>query len=160
MELYRGSVEVVCNPRIIQPERTLDYGSGFYTTTSFHQAEQWARRRMQLMKLNAGYVNVYALDEEKAGEMMTLRFDSPSEAWLDFVMSNRMNPDFNHDYDLIYGLVANDRVYAAFALYESGLLDKDGLLKELKVYKLVDQMLFHTERSLECLSFVDARIIK
>lgn len=115
---------------------------------------------MQLMKLNAGYVNVYALDEEKAGEMMTLRFDSPSEAWLDFVMSNRMNPDFNHDYDLIYGLVANDRVYAAFALYESGLLDKDGLLKELKVYKLVDQMLFHTERSLECLSFVDARIIK
>lgn len=67
MELYHGSVEVVCNPRIIQPERTLDYGSGFYTTTSFHQAEQWARRRMQLMKLNAGYVNVYALDEEKAG---------------------------------------------------------------------------------------------
>ena len=75
-------------------------------------------------------------------------------------MSNRMNPDFNHDYDLIYGPVVNDRVYAAFALYESGLLDKDGLLKELKVYKLVDQMLFHTERSLECLSFVDARIIK
>lgn len=37
---------------------------------------------------------------------MTLRFDSPSEAWLDFVMSNRMNPDFNHDYDLIYGPVA------------------------------------------------------
>ena len=39
MELYHGSVEVVRNPRIIQPERTLDYGSGFYTTTSFHQAE-------------------------------------------------------------------------------------------------------------------------
>ena len=160
MELYHGSVEVVRNPRIIQPERTLDYGSGFYTTTSFHQAGQWARRRMQLMKLNAGYVNVYALDEEKAGEMMMLRFDSPSEAWLDFVMSNRMNPDFNHDYDLIYGPVANDRVYAAFALYESGLLDKSGLLRELKVYKLVDQMLFHTERSLECLSFVDVKIIK
>ena len=75
-------------------------------------------------------------------------------------MSNRMNPDFNHDYDLIYGPVANDRVYAAFALYESGLLDKNGLLRELKVYKLVDQMLFHTERSLECLSFVDVKIIK
>ena len=49
--------------------------------------------------------------------------------------------------DLVYGPVANDRVYAAFALYESELLDKEGLIKELKTYKLVDQMLFHTDKS-------------
>lgn len=47
-----------------------------------------------------------------------------------------------------YGPVANDRVYAAFALYEGGLIDKQTLIAELKAYRLVDQYLFHTDRSL------------
>jgi hypothetical protein len=33
MKLYHGSLEVVSKPRIIVPNRTLDYGRGFYTTT-------------------------------------------------------------------------------------------------------------------------------
>ena len=45
MKLYHGSLEVVSEPRIITPNRTLDYGRGFYTTTSYEQAEQWVRRR-------------------------------------------------------------------------------------------------------------------
>ena len=35
MKLYHGSLEVVSEPRIITPNRTLDYGRGFYTTTSY-----------------------------------------------------------------------------------------------------------------------------
>lgn len=48
---------------------------------------------------------------------------------------------------LQYGPVANDRVYAAFSLFEQGLLSKQELITELKTYKLVDQMLFHTENT-------------
>lgn len=53
-----------------------------------------------------------------------LKFDEPTEVWVDFVMKNRTQRNFNHDYDIVYGPVANDRVYAAFALYESDLLRK------------------------------------
>ena len=37
MILYHGSLEQVICPEIREPNRTLDYGSGFYTTTSFKQ---------------------------------------------------------------------------------------------------------------------------
>ena len=30
MKLYHGSLEIVQEPRIIKPTRTLDYGTGFY----------------------------------------------------------------------------------------------------------------------------------
>lgn len=70
------------------------------------------------------------------------------------------NVDFTHDYDIVKGPVANDRVYAAFALYESGFINKTELIKELKAYELVDQYLFHTERSLKALSFIDAKEIQ
>lgn len=67
-----------------------------------------------------------------------------------------MNRSFSHDYDIVYGPVANDRVYAAFALYEDRMLDKEGLIKELKAYKLADQLLFHSSKSLEFLKFEKA----
>ena len=34
MKVYHGSLEVVEHPMILQPNRKLDYGEGFYTTTS------------------------------------------------------------------------------------------------------------------------------
>ena len=148
MKLYHGSLEIVQEPRIIKPTRTLDYGTGFYTTTSYEQAEQWVRRRMTA-QANVGYINVYEMDNASMSEMNILWFDEPTEEWVDFVMSNRTSRNFEHNNDLVYGPVANDRVYAAFALYESELLDKEGLIKELKTYKLVDQMLFHTDKSLK-----------
>ena len=81
------------------------------------------------------------------------------ESWVDFVMQNRTQKDFKHDYDIVYGPVANDRVYAAFALYEGGLIDKQILISELKTYKLVDQYLFHTDKSLRTIGFVEAKEI-
>ena len=61
-------------------------------------------------------------------------FDAPTEEWVDFVMRNRTERGFTHDYDIVYGPVANDRVYAAFALYEGRLLDKENLIAELKTF--------------------------
>lgn len=158
MRLYHGSLEIVENPQIIQPTRTLDYGAGFYTTTSYEQAEQWVQRRMSV-QAKRGYINIYELDKNATSETNTLWFDEPTEKWIDFVMSNRILKDFKHDYDLVYGPVANDRVYAAFALYENDLLDKEGLIKELKTYKLVDQMLFHTDKSLKYLRYIESKEI-
>lgn len=159
MKLYHGSLDIVSAPKIIKPTRTLDYGTGFYTTTSYEQAEQWVRRRM-VSPMNIGYVNIYEIDDSAMSELDVLWFNEPTEKWVDFVMHNRTLKDFEHPHDIVYGPVANDKVYAAFALYEGGLLDKEGLIKELKTYKLVDQMLFHTIKSLKHLKYIEVKEIK
>lgn len=156
MILYHGSIEIVDNPEIRIPSRSLDYGYGFYTTTSFKQAEDWVKRKLNAIS-PIGYVNVYELDEDLVKSLKTLLFESPTEDWLDFVMSNRTNKDFNHDFDIVYGPVANDKVYAAFALYEGGIIDKQNLISELKAYKLVDQYLFHTDKALKAIKFIEAK---
>lgn len=155
MKLYHGSDVIVDKPQILKPNRTLDFGSGFYTTTSCEQAEKWVRRKLD-ENTQFGYVCVYEITEQDLSELEVLRFDSPDEHWLDFVMENRTNKDFVHHYDIVYGPVANDRVYAAFGLYESGVFNKQELIRELRAYKLVDQMLFHTERALRKLTFVES----
>lgn len=157
MKLYHGSLERVEKPEIRASNRTLDYGRGFYTTTSREQAEAWVRRKMAESRAEKGYVCVYELDNERMQMLDTLIFQSPTEEWVDFVMKNRTEKGFIHNYDIVYGPVANDRVYAAFALYEGGLIDKPGLIAALKAYKLVDQYLFHTPRALEALTFIEAK---
>ena len=46
MKLYHGSLEIVKEPQIRLANRTLDYGMGFYTTTSQEQAELWVKRKI------------------------------------------------------------------------------------------------------------------
>lgn len=157
MRIYHGSIERVVVPEIRQSNRTLDYGTGFYATTSFSQAQDWVRRRLREARVDVGYVNVYEFDSASIQNLKTISFRAPTEQWLDFVMQNRTQKGFTHDYDIVYGPVANDRVYAAFALYEGGLLDKQSLISELKTYKLVDQYLFHTEQALQTLTFIEAK---
>lgn len=154
MKLYHGSIEIVTVPEIRTSNRTLDYGGGFYTTTSFEQAESWVRRRMKEQDAMRGAVCVYEFDESALSRLNCLIFNAPTEEWVDFVMANRTQKGFVHTYDIVYGPVANDKVYAAFALYEGGVLDKQSLIKELKTYKLVDQYLFHTDDALKALSFL------
>ena len=157
MKLYHGGIEPILNPEIREPNRTLDYGSGFYTTTSYEQAEAWVRRKVKEANVVKGFVNVFEFDEQAVQQLRCLTFETPTEEWVDFVMKNRTRKGFVHDYDIVYGPVANDKVYAAFALYEGGLLDTQNLIAELKTYKLVDQYLFHTERSLQSLTFIEAK---
>lgn len=159
MRLYHGSDCIVECPEIRKANRTLDFGYGFYTTTSYEQAVAWVKRKMRESKVGKGFVNEYELDETAVVQLDCLVFERADEAWLDFVMENRTQTGFSHSYDLVYGPVANDKVYAAFSLYESGLLDKSSLIAELKTYKLVDQYTFHTAKSLCALTFLNAKEI-
>lgn len=158
MLLYHGSTEIVERPEIRIPNRTLDYGSGFYTTTDYTQAENWAKRRLG-KGIDKAYVNIYEADLDAIRNLNTLWFEEANEAWVDFIYANRNNLHFTHPYDFVYGPVANDRVYAQFALYEAGMFDKQTLIKELKTYRLVDQLLFHTPKSLQQLKYIESKII-
>lgn len=158
--VYHGSIDEVVNPEIRQPNRSLDYGSGFYTTTSYEQAKRWVERRMKDKGVAIGYVNIYELDEKLVKNMKSLFFEKPTEEWVSFVMRNRTERNFIHDYDVVYGPVADDRVYTQFALYEGGIISLPTLIHELKTYKLVDQYLFHTEKSLLAIKFVKSEIVE
>lgn len=160
MKLYHGSLAVVKEPEIRAQSRTLDYGNGFYATTSQSQAERWAKRRMREHKVTVGYINVYEFDLKAMDVLKTISFHSPDEQWVDFVMANRMLVGFTHDYDIVYGPVANDNVYAALALFEGNIIGKQALIAELRAYKLVDQYLFHTKRSLQFLKFIEVKEVK
>ena len=160
MRIYHGSIEKVVFPEIRDSNRTLDYGKGFYTTTSYEQAKAWVKRRMSEKRTSQGYVCVYELDKVALHDLKTLIFEQPTEEWVDFVMKNRTQKGYVHEYDIVYAPVANDRVYAAFALYEGGLINKQALIAELKAYKLVDQYLFHTEKALQTLTFIEAKEVK
>ncbi len=104
-------------------------------------------------------MNIYKYDSDFEKELKILSFDKPDINWLDFVMANRMDKNFTHEYDIVKGPVANDRVYASFALYEAGLLNKETLITELKTYKLVNQILLHSKTALRSIKFITAEEI-
>lgn len=160
ISLYHGGSDIIKSPEIRKPNRTLDFGKGFYLTSSESQAKDWVIRRIQNDRIGSGYVNEYAIDIDSLASTLNIKsFDSPDDEWLDFVMNNRQDPDFEHDFDIVIGPVADDRVYTAFALFEGGTISREGLIAELRTYRLVDQFLFHTNKALAYLNFVDAKRI-
>ncbi|MBP5541419.1 MAG: DUF3990 domain-containing protein [Bacteroidales bacterium] len=158
MIIYHGSLGIVELPKILETNRPLDFGTGFYTTTSIQQARRWVELRMEQNNASMGFINIYEYTPKKS--LHTRLFRSANEAWVDFVHANRTVQDYNHDYDIVTGPVANDNVYLSFNLYESGIISKRELIRRLKTYKLVDQLLFHTERSLETVKYIGYKEVR
>jgi len=50
MKLYHGTNIRFGTPKIIQPNRALDFGVGFYTTTDISQASVWAKTDQVVFK--------------------------------------------------------------------------------------------------------------
>ena len=65
-----------------------------------------------------------------------------------------------HEYDLVFGPVANDKVFTTVNLYESGVLDAPAAIAQLKAYKTYDQLSFHTKKVIGALRFVEAYEVK
>ena len=126
MILYHGSNVIVDQPKLIRQNRYLDFGFGFYTTTNREQAVNFAQKVTDRRKMGEATLNIYSVNEAVAfQECKVLQFDSPDEAWLDFVAANRQGTYQGEKYDLIYGAVANDDVYRTIALDITGVLDRD-----------------------------------
>lgn len=151
--LYHGSPVIVAVPKILDPGRAMDYGSGFYCTTSKAQAQN--RARTKSVNQGYGYVNVYRF-YPAFSDARVLRFEAADERWVNFVEKNRRDRTFRHNYDIVIGPVADDKVNLSFSLYEDKIILKKDLIARLKAYNLVDQYLFHTERALNALVFLRA----
>ena len=157
MILYHGSNVVVDQPKLIEQNRFLDFGYGFYTTTNKEQAESFAKK-VVVRRGGKPIVNAYELDEDALNDSLKIkRFSAPNEEWLDFVSAHRNGTYDKEQYDLIIGAVANDDVYRTLQIYGAGLLTKAQALEALKVKKLFNQYVFATEAALTFLKFSDAK---
>lgn len=159
MICYHGSDTIVDIPSILEAKRPLDFGGGFYVTTSEAQAKSWAIKVAYRNNNTHRCVNRYAFNLEKAKlELAVIRFEIADERWLDFICDNRSGK-FTGDYDIVIGPVADDRVYRVVVEYENGDLDKETALRNLKTESLCDQILFHTEKSLKYLEYIDTEVV-
>jgi len=161
MIIYHGSNVVVETPKIMQSERMLDFGTGFYTTSNREQAIRWAQRVAGRREPKDRVLSVYEFDSKAAErDLAIVRFNEPTGEWLDFVCNNRSGREPAEPYDIVFGPVANDKVYTVVQFYENGVYDKDEAIKRLKVEALFNQILFHTEKSLAYICFTKSEKIR
>ncbi|WP_370514630.1 DUF3990 domain-containing protein [Adlercreutzia sp. ZJ138] len=157
MIVFHASTLTIEKPLIMNRFKTLDFGTGFYTTTNEDQAQDFARKiYFRRGRIGTPTVNVYEFDTEKAQSSLEfLEFKSPDELWLDFVVNNRRHGRSDEcNANVIIGPVANDDVFETIALYESGQIDKDIAIKRFKVKSLFDQILFCDDKALDYIRFI------
>ena len=156
MLVYHGSNVEVRKPNILKSRKKTDFGRGFYTTTQKEQAEHWTSIKMDRAKTGRRVVSVFEVGDELLTDpdLKIREFHGPDEAWLNFVVDSRKGVE--HDYDLVFGPVANDKVFTVVNLYESGVLDAPAAIAELKAYKTYNQLSFHTPRVIRALRFVES----
>lgn len=146
MIVYHGTTMIIQKPDIIHSKNYLDFGKGFYVTTYQEQAEKWALRKGLRQGKNA-IVNVYEMSE-KTNNFKLLSFEEGNEKWLDFVCACRKGETIYQDYDVIIGSVADDDVFKTVDMYFRGFWSKEKALKELRYYKMNNQICFVSQDAL------------
>lgn len=131
-----------------------DFGRGFYLSDNRQQAEEMADARVAL----AGGVPIviaYDFDEKllDSGVLNVRLFKGYTEEWANFILENRNNAaDTIHDYDIVVGPIANDRVGKQLWRYRNHDIDMDTLIRNLKYMKgITIQYFFGTEQAIKYL---------
>jgi hypothetical protein len=156
MKVYHGSTVCVREQKLLPSSRRLDFGTGFYTTSDFNQAQRWARIKMRRVQSNAAIVSVYDASEIFTAKNLQIKsFDAATEEWLNFIMLHRTGRQTStNKYDVIRGPVANDTLYETLALYERGILTHDETIARLKTHKLADQVVLASTKAISLLRFI------
>ncbi len=154
---HASNVEVKC-PMLVESNRMLDFGPGFYTTTNREQAVRFAKS-VVAKRGGSPVLNVYEFDEGAYSTCLVRRFESPSEDWLDFVAANRTGRYAGERYDLIVGPVANDNVYTTIGLYMQGFMSREATINELRVRKLYNQIVFATPKAFPYLKHIGTEVL-
>jgi hypothetical protein len=127
------------------------YHGGYTEITTI---EYWAKRRGRQHETE-GVIAEFDFYEMYFNDLLfkTIRFETYSEEWLDFIVLNRDRslPNPTHSYDFVEGPVANDNIIDRLTIYLNGEISKTQFLEELKFQKETHQICFCTSRSLLCL---------
>ena len=110
MLLYHGSNMIIDEIDLTKSRPYKDFGKAFYLSADEEQAREMAKFKV----LTGGgkvCISVFEFDESSLDGLKVKRFEEYTEEWAEFVYNNRdERQDFHHDYDLVYGPIANDTV--------------------------------------------------
>jgi hypothetical protein len=155
MKVYHGSYTAIEKVDLSLGGKQKDFGRGFYVTNLREQAETWATRIGSLKRGVGGVVTEFEYSEFMARDMKMkiLKFDYYTDEWLDFVVLNRQNISDTsaHDYDIVEGPVADDRVTRQVSRFMAGKISREQFMADL-VHNPSHQICFCTTQSLQALS--------
>ncbi len=155
MKLYHGSNTDIQQIDFAKSKPNKDFGRGFYLTADKRQAQQLAEQRA-LFFGGEPIINMYLFDEKalKDESLNVKVFNDYSVEWAEFVVANRFNPTKQtiHDFDIVYGPIANDKVGVQIELFMDKLIDMPTLIQRLKYMQGVTfQYFFGTEKAITLL---------
>jgi len=153
MLLYHGSNVEVSHPRLLRSDRRLDFGSGFYLTSSFEQASRWASLTTRRRGRGNAQISVFEFDETSLQGLNVLEFHGANADWLRFVSTNRNGTPEQPDFDIVIGPVANDNTMPVLRRYFAQIYTEEEAIKRLMTQKLKDQYAFKTKDALDVLLF-------
>lgn len=160
MKLYHGSDTLVEKPEIAKGKPFKDFGQGFYLSADLKQAHEMAAQRAALFLDSKPVVSTFEFDESALtdGSLKVKRFETYTEEWAEFVLRNRdrKTPQPYHDYDIVYGPIADDSIVRQLRKYELGdIKTLADLMKELKYPQgITFQYFFGSEKALQKLTFL------
>ena len=156
IKLFHGSNMKVSVPDLLHSKPYKDFGRGFYLSADKQQALNMASQKVKQTQTGNAEVSEFLFDDSymKNGELRVLVFPDYCEEWALFVLKNRdmKEPQPVHDYDIVYGPIADDGVTYQLRRYQGGVISLSQLIEELKYAKgITFQYFFGTERSLQLL---------
>ncbi len=159
MKLYHGSNVKIEVPDLIHSKPYKDFGSGFYLSADKQQAWNMAFQKVNQTKEGKAEVTEFLFDENhlQSQQLKFLSYPDYCEEWALFVLANRdkKNPHPVHDYDIVYGPIADDGVTYQLRRYEGGVISLSRLVEELRFAKgITFQYFFGSERALQLLKKV------
>ncbi len=154
MILYHGTNADFGDIDLRKSKPNKDFGQGFYLSREYAQAMAMAKIKVEQLESGVPTVLTYEVDDEAMAELRVLRFDDYSEEWANFILLNRNNasPEPAHDYDIVIGPIANDRVGVQLWKFENGTIDLPTLVHNLRnMNGITFQYYFGTERAIKIL---------
>lgn len=150
MILYHGTNQDFGEIDLRKSKPNKDFGQGFYLSREYTQAMDMAKTKVEQLGTGVATVQTYEADEALMDGLKVLRFDNYSEEWAKFILLNRNNstPVAAHDYDIVIGPIANDRVGVQLWKYETQTIDLPTMVHNLRNMKgITFQYYFGTERA-------------
>ena len=159
MKLYHGSNMPIEVPDLKHSKPYKDFGQGFYLSADQKQALEMASQKVEQMKSGNPCVSTFFFDESlmQSAELKVKIFEDYSEEWATFVLANRSRNHQQpvHNYDIVYGPIADDGVTFQLRRYEGGVISLTRLVEELHYAKgITFQYFFGTERALKYLKHI------
>jgi Protein of unknown function (DUF3990) len=160
-----------------------DFGKGFYLTTNYNQAKEWAKFKANPNFLNIsrkdsnnyvkGAIVTYNIDKEYLSKLPGRIFTEPNDDWAIFILANRTkrflkehNLDIHNldmKYHYVYGPMADNGIALMIKEYELEIIDVGEFCRKVRTnvnFPNYHQLSIHTIKAIECFTLKGVEVIE